>query len=373
MTSMRAIPYRVKYLLRGRLLDPSDMPGAFDVGGKRPVRITLSGDVRGEGDARTWVNLCDAETVIAPRQHALEELAALADCTPPPGAMPLAPDYVRSLLDNDGRIRAGSVLPIRFLSADVQRLVAGAERFLFECTFRLVTVARWRLAIPGPHQPLIAEAHSWKPGAEWQVLPVEIPRPQWVTASGSLGERWRSEIERLMRAGPEPVAQELYREASVQRYENRRSALVMAVAAAEAGLITAAEALGVPLSRGGAPNFAQLLQLALPKLATRRPIRGRKLLPPPKVIDDLTRARDLRNKIIHRGSLVPTVGDVDRALEATRNLLLFVDFYTGHGWALATADATLLAAAARSIGLTDAGDLIRATWPDPKTISPFVR
>lgn len=373
MPAVRAIPYRVKYLLRGHLLDATDMPRPFDVGGKRPARITLSGQVRGKGDERTWVNLCDAETIIAPSEHALEELATLAERIPPAAAMPLAPNYVRSLLDNDGRIRPGSALPIRFLSTDVQRVVAGAERFLFERSLRLVTVARWRLAIPGPHQPLVAETHYWKPDVDWQVLPVEIPRATWVTSSNSLGERWRSEIERLVRAGPEPVAQEMYREASVQRYENRRSALVMSVAAAEAGVITAARALGVALPSGGAPNFAQLLQLTLAKLAACRPIGERDLLPPAKVIDDLTRARGIRNKVVHRGSLTPTVDEVDRALEATRNLLLFLDFYAGHGWALAAADATLLAAAARAIGLADAGDLIRAAAPDPKAINRYVR
>src|SRR5438093_11437172 len=130
MPRMRAVQYRVRYLLRGHVIDPMDLPAPFRLGRKRPVSITLSGDIRDEGPDKTWVNLCDAETVIAPRPDAFDELSALAERRPPPAAFAQASTYFRGLLDDNGHIRSGCELPIRFLSRDVQNLVSSAEHVL---------------------------------------------------------------------------------------------------------------------------------------------------------------------------------------------------------------------------------------------------
>lgn len=76
---------------------------------------------------------------------------------------------------------------------------------------------------------------------------------------------------------------------------------------------------------------------------------------------------------MHRGVRRLTVDEVNDALEAARNLLLFLHFYGGHGWALSTADARLLSAAARAVNLSHSGALLRLAWSDASTLSPLVR
>lgn len=371
---MQAAPYRTHYVLRGTLLDPMDMPAPLELSvGRRPVQITFKGAVRATMEGDAWVNLCEAETVIAPRPEVREELRRLAERMVPSEARAEAPAFIASLVDETGRLRPGHALPIRFLPSRVRASLVEAEQSLFEASHRIVSVTRWRLAIPGPHQPLVAESHEWFDGSVWQELPFVIPQGGWPVLSGALGESWRREVERLAASGPEPLAQELYREASTQRTENPRSAVVLAVTAAEVGVIHTAVMLEVPLPTRQRQTFRALLEETVPRLAGARPIAGRVLAPPPALINSLRSARALRNRIVHRGVRHPPEDAVNDALESARNLLLFLDFYAGHGWALSTADSRLLAVAARAIGLNGPGDLLRAAWSDARTISPFLR
>jgi hypothetical protein len=337
------------------------------------VRVTLAGTVRSTTDGEQWVNICEAETVIAPSPAVREELGRLADRFVSPAARVEEPRYIASLLDETDRLREGHDLPVRFLPPKMRAVVMDAERVLFDQTLRLIRVARWRLAIPGPHQPLDAESRAWHDGTAWRELPFVIPSMSWPVVSGALSESWRTEIERLVAAGSEPFGQELYREASVQRADNPRSAVVIGLAAVEVGVIGTARALAVGLPvDAGRLRFGHLMNEVVPRLAERRAINGRVLLPPPTLIDTLFRARRLRNRLVHGSARTPANDAVNDTLEAVRNLLLFLDFYAGHGWALATADARLLGVAARAIGMSGAGDLLRAAWRDASTISPFM-
>lgn len=355
----------------GTILDPMDPPEPAQLlmHGQR-VQVGLHGEERATVDGREWINVCDAEMPLELSSEVREQLQSLVDRHVPPAALVDEPRYIGSMLDESHRLRVGEQLPVRFLPPQLRTLLMSLERVAFDATLRVVTVARWRLAIPGPQQPLVAEARHWYAREAWQLIPFTVPPRGWWGVSGSFGEAWRAEVERLVVAGPEPIAQELYREASIQRTDQPRSALVMAVAAAEVGIVETARAL-LPDESVPSGSFSRLLDETLVQLAGRRPIAGGVLLPPAAMIDALHAARRLRNAIVHGPAHDPSPDAVDDALEAVRNLLLFLDFYAGHGWALATADARIVGTAARPLGLS-AGDLMRAAWPDAATLSPLV-
>lgn len=365
---MVRLGYRVRYLLRGQLVDPTEAPGPFIYTyDDRLVVISLKGETRTREGDRTWVNLCEAETEVSVPVATVEAVGHLAQRHVPPEAIASEPGYIGSLLDAAGSLRQDAALPVRFLWPDLQGLIARVESILFDHARRTIAVARWRLGIPGPRQPLQAEARYARFESEWQMLPFYVPAPQWVSSSGRVGERFRHEIERFVAAGgSEPLAQELYREASVGRYERPRSALALAAAAVEAGLVaSAADLPNRPQWVSGearTPPLGHLLDVILPVVAARRPIAGLPLLPPMSVLDVIRQTHRHRSRLMHRGAVSPSEDEVDRALEATHSLLAFLDFYAGHGWALEFVDARVLAEAARSVGLADAGDLIRAAW-----------
>lgn len=174
--------YRVQYVPRGHLVDPRDPPQAFRyVYAGAPLSIQLLGESR-PGDANaTWVNLCRAEIDMDVPESVLKGLIDLAERHVPAHATDLEPRFIASLLDADGLLRSDSPLPVRFLPVDVKEFVTDIERILFTHARRTVAVGRWRLGIPGPHQPLIEESRFIALGGTWKPLPFYVPSPQWVT------------------------------------------------------------------------------------------------------------------------------------------------------------------------------------------------
>ena len=129
------------------------------------------------------------------------------------------------------------------------------------------------------------------------------------------------EVVRKVELGfEEPLGRQLFREAWQQIEINPRGALVIGVAAAEVGLkrliatlIPGAEWLVQELQ---APSARKILRDFLPTLPVRAKwADGSEIKLPSKLISDVVKAIDLRNKIAHVGALPP----VDK------NLLLCYD------------------------------------------------
>jgi hypothetical protein len=325
-----AAHFRVRYRLAAPVLDPMRPPEPFRVcHGEAEVTVTFFGEVRTIEGVETWVNLCDAESEID-ASAVYEMLSDLSARRLPPGASAIAPDYVRGHLDADGRSAPGTPLPIRFLPDLAQNALRPVEDLLFDSARRVVAVARWRMGIPGVHQPLTPEARFWQPHDEWFELPYYVPPPQHVSVSGMLGQPFHAEIEALLGATDEPLAQEFWREASVQRYENPRSALALGVASVEAGLLHAirelADAPGWSRGEGHTPRFAELLAF-VPRIAGQQQLAGKPVMLPESLLDVLRLAHQRRNDLLHRGVFRDSREQVDESLDGIRNFLLLLDFY----------------------------------------------
>lgn len=215
---------------------------------------------------------------------------------------------------------------------------------MYSLILRTLRLARWRTNSSGGPNPIrmgTVNYFTWSlDGSEWKFVAdsmslriTMLPNP----------EGWTSEAEEFVRTEAlgeldEPLGHELLREASTNRKDNLRSALVLAVAAAEIGFKQfASRAL---------PDAAWLLELPSPPLIEmlakfpwsklKVGVNGKVLTIPVCLIDELKKAVYLRNKIVHSGDAELKSETVDSALDSVRDLLYLFDAFRDNGqvWAL---------------------------------------
>jgi hypothetical protein len=134
-----------------------------------------------------------------------------------------------------------------------------------------------------------------------------------------------------------PVHHDLFYEAWAQRFDNPLSALVVGVAAAEVGVKNCIAAL-VPEAAWLAfnvpsPPLLQVLKEYLPSLPVRH-INNEVKMPPAAVLDTLAKGISRRNALAHTGKPSPPPEFTEKVLEAIRDLLWLMDYYSGAAWAL---------------------------------------
>jgi len=127
----------------------------------------------------------------------------------------------------------------------------------------------------------------------------------------------------------EPLAFELLMEAQQLQYDNPRSALVIAVAAAESGTKRCIEFInpglaGVLFSHES-PPIVDLLDLYYPKDHFARIV--------PSIREQLTKAVSERNRLLHAGTFSLKRAQIRRRLRAIEDLLRLFDIVMGYTWA----------------------------------------
>jgi hypothetical protein len=148
------------------------------------------------------------------------------------------------------------------------------------------------------------------------------------------------EVVRKVELGcEEPLGRQLFREAWQQIEINPRGALVIGVAAAEVGLkglistlLPGAEWLVQELQ---APPVRKILRDFLPTLPVRaRWVDGSEIKLPSKLISEVVKAFELRNKVVHVGALPPNRQELATTLQAISDLLWICDVLLGEHWAM---------------------------------------
>ncbi len=175
-------------------------------------------------------------------------------------------------------------------------------------------------------------------GTKWiplQDLTFEVE----VHASLDLPAETRNEVETIVRAGAdEPLGHELHREALSHRDQNPRSSLIIAIAAAEIGF---KELVGdlVPAARwiidnAPSPPLVRMLTEYLPLLPVRCRIKDEIRLPPPRIMECLKKAVNMRNATTHTGRQVIESDTLKEILSSVKDVLWLLDYYRGSAWAL---------------------------------------
>lgn len=218
----------------------------------------------------------------------------------------------------------------------------------------LFNVIRWRFGIDGGPLALTSdwafmrwhdERASTTPFDEHGFLNRQVPAgvmriglPEM--QSVSLNAECADAIEDMYQLGiVQPLYHDLFREAWQNRSDNPRSALVMAIAAAETAFKTTAVDLyndkGTEwiFENLPSPPLDRMLREYLQLLPARRKLSGEVRRPPKSIITTLKDGIELRNKLVHGRSQGVEPERLAKILIAVRDLLYLLDFYRGHDWA----------------------------------------
>jgi hypothetical protein len=213
---------------------------------------------------------------------------------------------------------------------------------LFQATRKVTGALRWRYGILGPHSPYAAQEDEWSFDAEqWHPLPsgMQLRVELGPRATVHVTPDVKADTEALLSSGvAESLGHELFREAWAIRKESPRSALVIGVAALEAGFKKFVADL-VPeaawlMENVQTPPLVPMLKNYLPTLPVKNTIGGEVLPPPKELRKTLRRSVEERNKVAHTGRAVLADEPLKERLGAIRDVLWLLDYYRGFEWAL---------------------------------------
>lgn len=256
-----------------------------------------------------------------------------------PEGSTLPPSHA-GMVDSKGKIKNGYPVPPSALPERMRSAFGQATTELRDYAARTIKTIRWRTNQQAGHNPIPATRGSFfsMDGTKWirlQNLTFEAE----VYVSLSLPVETRNEIETIVRTGgDEPLGHERHREALSHRVQNPRSSLMIAIAAAK---ISFKELVGdlVPAARwiidnAPSPPLVRMLTEYLPLLPVRCRVEGEIRLPPPRIMECLKRAVNMRNATTHTGRQVIESDTLKEILSSVKDVLWLLDYYRGSAWAL---------------------------------------
>jgi len=220
------------------------------------------------------------------------------------------------------------------------------ERKVFgELTDRLrstVSVFRWVMGyVEDPVDPLTFLGYAYShDGLDWNDV---VPRIGSLIVSFSYGVPFSLKgrpticsdvVELVSKKMEEPLGHQLFREAWSLKKVSLRSALVIGFAAGEVGFMQFLEHRHLK----PVPDRASWYDLVKRRLSDKRvprPMLGNKLVrPPERFLRSLKRCAELRNQVVHDGSVRLDRVEVEGLLKAIDEFLWALDAYSRHGWAI---------------------------------------
>jgi hypothetical protein len=204
---------------------------------------------------------------------------------------------------------------------------------MFDFIGRTLRLARWRTnrrGGPNPIRMATPNSFAWSvDGADWKMVADSISLKIKFLHST---HKWSTDDAQFLqtevvKGSNEPLGHELLREADVNRESNPRSCLILGVAAAEVGF--------KQFSSKVLPDTAWLFELPSPPLTemiNRFPwpqlkLRINEQVPavPDLIVDELKKAVNLRNKVVHLGVANLSPDTLDSILDAVSDFLYFLD------------------------------------------------
>ncbi|WP_336922129.1 hypothetical protein [Aquipuribacter sp. SD81] len=236
-------------------------------------------------------------------------------------------------------------------SKDVQDFYYGLRSSSHMACKRVLEGLRWRFGYDSPHSPYaFIDSHWSLDRGRWQEVPLQASATVRQARSFRLIDSTRQAAQQILDTGTgEPLAHQLLREAQDVALQNPRSALVIGLAAVEAGFKALVGDL-IPdaswmVENVPSPPLVRMLKDYLPTLPARNDLDGRRVAAPKYVRTLMTNAVEERNRVVHVGRSTFTSENLRETLDAARDLLYLFDLYAGNGWARDQLSAHFLAAA----------------------------
>jgi hypothetical protein len=223
-----------------------------------------------------------------------------------------------------------------------KQAVQTASQGMYSFARRALKVIRWRQGVSGHPDPI-----RWGDPLQWSLDGVN-----WKGCADALHigfgymvahKKWSETIaasvgELVLGNNAEPLSHELLHEAEeLFRTRNLRSAVVIAVAAAEVGFKHFVAELRPEcewlLLNVPSPSLEKMLTDFLPIIPVRRKIRDKLPAIPPSILGQIKKANTLRNQIVHGRSVAVKENTVVETLPRLKDFLYLMDFWLGMEWA----------------------------------------
>jgi hypothetical protein len=282
-----------------------------------------------------------ARTQLEPNDAVARGFAALADFRLPEGTPQASLLNWRRYQDASGRLKPGMVYPQSSLPPAMSSFIEQMRKDLVQAISRSCLALRWRYALPGPHNPLraMSAGPEWSvDGSSWHLLPANSDLRTHLAPEVYPTDSVTAAVQTLLDAGhDEPIAHQIFREALENRAANRRSALVMAVAALEVGIKTFVgqwdPSASWLITHMPSPLIRRILAEYLPSLEAPATRNERVSAPPKAVLDLIDKAVSFRDRVAHPlGDDIPHE-TVEEMLTAIGDVLWMLDFHGGAEWA----------------------------------------
>lgn len=348
------IGFQLDAVVRGAIFNPARPEGLrFEAGPPFNLCFSLKpadDDPHGFGDTGLEY-LVRAEIPTSPDVLAFVRSLIAGRYAPfgdPAISLPLIVDD-RTLIAADGIIHSGFSLRRELCPLEVQDLLRQAESILEAARDRFLSLLRWRQGALAADKLVQHSSIYWRvePGPAY-LVPSELSGKRRGRTTGK-GFRWGEEraialSELWDRQVDEPLAHEMIREAQTLLAQSPRSALLIAISAAETGLkqhlSKVAPATAWLLEHSPSPPIFKILRDYVPRLnaeAGRDVTFWEALNPKIKAVQKMVEAR---NTLAHTGRM-PEGFDVELTIETVRDLLYVLDVVEGEEWAKLLVDQSL--------------------------------
>ena len=222
-----------------------------------------------------------------------------------------------------------------------KKAVNDAYRKMYELISVTLRVVRWRQGGPSHHDPIrLFKRFDWSlDKAQWKPVSETIEgKIRFSSAFNIWSSELAASIEQMVLSNQtEPIGHELFHEAEGLAETNPRSAIIVAVAAAEVGFKGFVAKL-VPecnwlLLNVASPPLVNMLIEFFPTIPAKQSFGDQQPSIPTHIIDAFKKAITIRNELVHGRSSTADVETVVSILKELRDFLYLLDFYSGTAWA----------------------------------------
>lgn len=277
--------FKGEYTVRNLLLNLEEGETLrFDYGGahKVLVEIRLSGEEDEKLDSTTDTPICTVYCQRNSKALIASMFVSLAQGKFPEGSpIPKPGEWFGDHVDDQGYVEENYAIPSVFLPQQFQDFTDQVTKEIDDYAHRTVGVLRWRYAAPGPHNPLSAGSSQWSvDGITWHPMPYRASLYVIANKLLNVDDSTRQDIESKVKQGAtEPLGHEFFREAKSHQPQNPRSALVLAIVAAETGtkqcISTLAPDTQWLIENLPSPDLVNLIKEYLPTLTPMQGIHGK--------------------------------------------------------------------------------------------------
>lgn len=255
-------------------------------------------------------------------------------------------------VDTRGALKPRARIPPELLPPSMESYVRDCTKSLADYAQRTIRVLVWRNNLHMPLSDLqVARLIEWSlDNTTWHLLPQEHPKGFLDVSDRAVGFRnTRDDIEALVTTGRDmPIGHELFEEAWSQWGQNPRSALVIGMAAVEAGLKDCVADLVPSMSwfvePVQSPPISSMLAHVHEIAAQPLDLNGEVVRVPKYMRDTLTKGANDRNHVVHRGAQPPNAEGLREILFCAQEFLYLLDGYCGDPkWAVGLRPPTMVA------------------------------